>query len=95
MDDPSQPPYLCVRMRTSVCACANIDSAARVTVLGLSCLRVCEQRSQLDPSTVCDLLSVKINNDYPCYDSKSLMTNDLLKSATRRMLRKETDNVAQ
>ena len=57
-----------------------------------------EQRSQLDPSTVCDLLSVKINNDYPCYDSKSLMTNDLLstaKSAARRMLRKETDNVTE
>ena len=40
-----------------------------------------EQISQLDPSTVCDLLSVKINNDYPCYDNNSQVTNTLLSCA--------------
>ena len=47
-----------------------------------------EQRRQLDPSTVRDLLSVKINNDSNCYDNKSLMTDSLLssaRSATQRM----------
>ena len=34
-----------------------------------------EWRLQVDPSTVCDLLSVKICNDYPCYDNKSFMAD--------------------
>ena len=29
-----------------------------------------EARGNLDPSTVCDLLSVKINNDTPCYSNQ-------------------------
>ena len=44
-----------------------------------------DQRKQLDPSTVCDLLSVKIN-DNPCYSNQPLMTPIMLisaKSATR------------
>ena len=48
-----------------------------------------ELRGNLDPSTVCDLLSVKVNNDQPCYDSKDLMTESLIesaKTATRRCL---------
>ena len=48
-----------------------------------------DQRKQLDPSTVCDLLSVKINNDNPCYSNQPLMTPTMLisaKSATRRSL---------
>ena len=32
-----------------------------------------KQRSQLDPSTVCGLLSLTLNTSYPCYDNKSLM----------------------
>ena len=40
-----------------------------------------ELRGNLDPSTVCDLLSVKVNNDQPCYDSKHLMTESLIASA--------------
>ena len=54
-----------------------------------------EQRKLLDPSTVCDLLSVKVNNDHPCYDNKSLTTHSLLssaKSSTQRLLHRETDN---
>ena len=50
-------------------------------VFGMVRINCTEQKLQLDPSTVCDLLSVKNNNDYPCYDNKSLMTNDLLSSA--------------
>ena len=52
-----------------------------------------DQRKQLDTSTVCDLLSVKLNNDAPCYDSgKSLITPSLIlsaRSATRRSLSTE------
>ena len=54
-----------------------------------------ELRKQLDPSTVCDLLSVKVNNDNPCYGNKPLLTEDMLasaKSATRRSLSKVTDD---
>ena len=29
-----------------------------------------DQRKHLDSSTLCDLLSVKINNDNPCYDNE-------------------------
>ena len=45
-----------------------------------------EQRKQLDSSTVCDFLSVKVNNDNPCYGNKPLITEKMLlsaKSATR------------
>ena len=40
-----------------------------------------EERRNLDPSTVCDLLSVKINNDRLCYMSEHLVEQDMLKSA--------------
>ena len=39
-----------------------------------------EQRKSLDPSTVCDLLSTKINNDHACYDGKHLVSESLLRS---------------
>ena len=48
-----------------------------------------EQRKRLDPSTVCDLLSTKINNDTVCYDNNHLMSRAFLKSvktATRRSM---------
>ena len=32
-----------------------------------------EERTQLDPSTVSDSLSVKLNNDGPCYMSQHLV----------------------
>ena len=47
-----------------------------------------EQRKRLDPSTVCDLLSTKIN-DTVCYDNKHLVHEDMLRSvktATRRSM---------
>lgn len=40
-----------------------------------------ELRQNLDPSTVCDLLSVKVNNDCSCYQNKHLMTEAILSSA--------------
>ncbi len=48
-----------------------------------------ELRRNLDPSTVCDLLSVKINNDNVCYENKHLMNDSLIvaaKQATRKSL---------
>ena len=47
------------------------------------------QRSNLHAQTVCDLLSVKINNDHECYRSDQLFSPDLLyhaKTATKRSL---------
>ena len=48
-----------------------------------------EQRGSLSPSTVQDLLSVKMNTDPSCFESHQLFTSDLLKSAksaTKRSL---------
>ena len=50
-----------------------------------------EERRQLDVSTVCDLLRVKINNDNPCYSNKHLINDHILskaKSATKESLKK-------
>ena len=41
------------------------------------------QRSSLLPSTVCDILSVKLNVDQDCYQSKELFTPSLLHQARR------------
>ena len=41
------------------------------------------QRSSLLPSTVCDILSVKLNVDQDCYQSKELFTPSLLRQARR------------
>ena len=40
-----------------------------------------EQRKNLDPSTVCDLLSLKLNIDTPCFENEHLMSKEMLKSA--------------
>jgi hypothetical protein len=51
-----------------------------------------QSRSLLSPST-CDLLTVKMNHDAPCYLSQDLVTDKLLqeaKSATRRSLQKHS-----
>ena len=40
-----------------------------------------EERHQLGPSTICDLLSVKLNNGKPCNSNQHLMEDSLLKSA--------------
>ena len=48
-----------------------------------------EHRRCLDPMTVCDLLSTKINNDNACYDNKHLISDSFLravKTATYRSL---------
>ena len=48
-----------------------------------------DQRKHLDVSTLCDLLSVKINNDNPCNDNQTLITPAIIasaKSATMRSL---------
>ena len=48
-----------------------------------------QSRSLLSSSTTCDLLTVKMNHDSPCFASKDLISEDLLKaakSATRRSL---------
>ena len=48
-----------------------------------------EQRGNLSPSTVQDLISVKMNTDPSCFESHKLFTSDLLKSAksaTKRSL---------
>jgi hypothetical protein len=51
-----------------------------------------DQRKHLDVSTLCDLLSVKINNDNPCYDKQALITPAMIssaKSATMRSLQNQ------
>ena len=40
-----------------------------------------EERSQLDQSTVGDLLAVKINNDNPCYSNQELINDNMLSMA--------------
>ena len=40
-----------------------------------------DQRSSLLPSTVADLISVKLNTSSECYESESLITPSLLSSA--------------
>ena len=50
-----------------------------------------KERSQLDQSTVCDLLTVKINNDNPCYSIQELINDNMLsmaKSATIKYVKK-------
>ena len=50
-----------------------------------------QSRSLLSPS--CDLLTIKINHDAPCYLNQDLVTDKLLqeaKSATRRSLQKDS-----
>ena len=52
-----------------------------------------QSRSLLSSSTTCDLLTVKMNHDAPCFLSQDLITDDLLleaKSATRRRLQRGT-----
>ena len=52
-----------------------------------------EHRKRLDPSTICDLLSTKINNDNVCYDNKHLVSDSFLRSvntATRRSFERST-----
>ena len=39
-----------------------------------------EQRKRLDPSTVSDSLSSKINNDHACYDNKHLILDSFVKT---------------
>ena len=45
-----------------------------------------DQRKLLDVSTLCDLLSVKLNNDNPCYDNQALITPRMISRATMRSL---------
>ena len=40
-----------------------------------------EQRKNLDPSTVCDLLIVELNIATSCFDNEHLMSKEMLKSA--------------
>jgi hypothetical protein len=40
-----------------------------------------EERRNIDPTTVCDLLSVKNNSDKLCYMSEHLVEKDMPKSA--------------
>ena len=50
-----------------------------------------ELRRQMDPSTLSSLLSVKVNNDNPCYLNQELMSDAFVtsaKSATQRSLLK-------
>ena len=57
-----------------------------------------QSRSILSPSTTCDLLTVKMNHDAPCYLSQDLVTDKLLqeaKSATRRSLQRDPDTIAE
>ena len=54
---------------------------------------VTDQRVTLDLSTVCDLLSAKINSSKPCFDSSHLLSAAFLRSvktATCRSVRKTT-----
>ncbi len=50
-----------------------------------------DQRKHLDVSTVCDLLSVKINNDRVCYDNQALMTPQMLSSAKSATIKSLND----
>ena len=52
-----------------------------------------EERQRLDSSTVSDLLSIKINNDKPCYSNAHLINDNMLskaKSATMQSLNKSS-----
>ena len=67
---------------------ANADPERLFSMLGKI---ETQSRSLLSPSTTCDLLTVKMNHDAPCYLSEDLVTDKLLqeaKSATRRSLQK-------
>ena len=51
-----------------------------------------DQRNSISPSTLCNLLSMKINTDLPCFESSDLFTPDLLmaaKTATERSLHRD------
>lgn len=50
------------------------------------------QCSSLLPSTVCDLLSVKLNVDEECYKSKALFTPHLLQQAKTATVRSLSDS---
>ena len=54
--------------------------------------KICtDHRKSLAPSTICDLLSAKLNNSNVCYDNCKLLTTDFLRSiktATSRSLGK-------
>ena len=57
-----------------------------------------EQRKNLDPSTVCDLLSVKLNIATPCFENEHLMSKEMLKnakSATKVSLASKTPTVSE
>jgi hypothetical protein len=47
--------------------------------------KICTE--QRDPSTICDLLCVKLNNSNPCYDNKDLLSQDSLRSVKTAALR--------
>ena len=51
---------------------------------------VTDHRKRLDPSTISDLLSAKVNNSRPCFDNSHLLSDDdflqSVKSATLRTL---------
>ena len=54
-------------------------------------------RSQLSPSITCDLLTVKVNHDAPCYESHDIVTDELVKAAkaaTRRSLQHQSPSAA-
>ena len=46
-----------------------------------------DQRKHLDISMLCDLLSVKIDNDNPCYDNQALITPRMISSAKSASMR--------
>ena len=54
---------------------------------------IADHRVSFDPSTECDLLTAKINNSKPCFDSRHLLSANflrLVKTPTCRSLRKTT-----
>ena len=65
---------------------SNVDPESLFSMVGKI---ETQSRSQLSTSTTSDLLTVKMNHDATCFESKDLMTDELLKaakSATRRRL---------
>ena len=51
-----------------------------------------ELRRHMDPTTLSDLLSVKLNNDNPCYLNETLMSENFIETAKKSYTDKLTNS---
>lgn len=72
---------------------SNADPERVFSMVNHTKTEVC---SQLSPSTTCALLTLKMNHRKPCFASRDLLTDDLLKeakTATSRSLQNDMSDV--